>query len=118
MTPVLRLGDLLVVSIQSAVTDDEFAALALRLADEAGQRQTQGVIVDVSAIDVLDSFACRILHSIAQMTQLRGARTVLVGIRPDVAFAMVQLGLNLEGVITAHDLDDGMILARTSGDSG
>jgi len=64
--------------------------------------------VDVTALDVLDSFACRTMSSIAHMTRLRGAETVIVGIQPDVAFAMVQMGLRLEGVTTTLDLEEGL----------
>jgi len=109
--PVLRLQNLLIVTVPSAVSDEEFADLALDLTVQTGSLRVRGVIIDVSAIDVLDSFACRMLQSISQMTQLRGARTVVVGIQPDVAFAMVQLGLSLDRVATAHDLDDGMAYA-------
>jgi rsbT antagonist protein RsbS len=66
------------------------------------------VIIDVSSVDLLDSFATRMLRSIAQITRLRGAETVIVGIAPDVAFAMVQLGLTLEGISTVLDLDEAM----------
>jgi rsbT antagonist protein RsbS len=68
------------------------------------------VIVDVTVLDVLDSFACRTLSGIAHMTRLRGAQTVIVGIQPDVAFAMVQMGLRLEGVATTLDLEEGLAL--------
>jgi rsbT antagonist protein RsbS len=112
--PILRLQNLLVVTVPSAVSDDEFAELAHELTVRAGTQRVHGVVVDVSAIDVLDSFACRMLQSISQTVQLRGARTVVVGIQPDVAFAMVQLGLTLDGVTTAHDLDDGMVHAAAS----
>ena len=107
--------DRLIATVPSAVTDDEFSALAHDLTVQAGTLRAAGVIIDVSAIDVLDSFACRMLQSISQMTQLRGATTVVVGIQPDVAFAMVQLGLTLDGVATAHDLDDGMVFAAAGG---
>jgi len=75
------------------------------------------VIVDVTALDVMDSFASRSLRNLAHMVKLRGAETVIVGIQPEVAFAMVQLGLRLEGVLTALDLEEGLEAlnrARTS----
>ncbi|MGH7206640.1 MAG: STAS domain-containing protein, partial [Nitrospiraceae bacterium] len=68
----------------------------------------RGVIVDVTVLDVMDSFASRTLRDLAHMTRLRGAETVIVGIQPEVAFAMVQLGLTLEGVDTALDLEEGL----------
>jgi rsbT antagonist protein RsbS len=67
-----------------------------------------GVIIDVTAMDIMDSFASRTLREIAQMIRLRGAETVIVGIQPEVAFAMVQLGITLEGVVTALDLEEGL----------
>ena len=70
--------------------------------------RARGVIVDVTALDVMDSYASRTLRDIAHMTRLRGAETVIVGIQPEVAFAMVQLGLTLEGVATALDLEEGL----------
>jgi rsbT antagonist protein RsbS len=66
------------------------------------------VIIDVTALDVLDSFATRTLRSIAHTARLRGAQTVVVGIQPDVAYGMVQLGLTLEDVETALDLEEGL----------
>ena len=73
-----------------------------------GRFRSRGVIVDVTAVDVMDSFAVRTLRDLAHTTRLRGAETVIVGIQPDVAFAMVQLGLTLKGVATALDLEEGL----------
>jgi len=72
------------------------------------KNRARAVIVDVTSLDVMDSFATRTLRDIAQMIRLRGAETVIVGIQPDVAFAMVQLGAKLEGVATALDLEEGL----------
>jgi rsbT antagonist protein RsbS len=76
--------------------------------DRVSSYRTRGVIVDVTALDVLDSFASRTLRDLAHMIRLRGATTVIVGIQPDVAFAMVQLGLTLEDIATALDLEEGL----------
>src|SRR5207244_2801900 len=76
--------------------------------DRVGQFRSRGVIIDVTVLDVIDSFATRMLRAIAHMLKLRGAETVIVGIQPDVAFAMVQLGLTLEGVGTSLDLEEGL----------
>jgi rsbT antagonist protein RsbS len=73
-----------------------------------GRFRSRSVMIDVTSLDVLDSFATRTLRSIAYTAKLRGADTVVVGIQPDVAFAMVQLGLSLEGVATALDLEEGL----------
>jgi len=76
--------------------------------DRVSSYRTRGVIVDVTALDVLDSFASRTLRDLAHMIRLRGATTVIVGIQPDVAFAMVQLGLTLVDIATALDLEEGL----------
>lgn len=110
--PILRQGDVLIASIQAALTDEDLLHLRDELAEQVGRFRARGVIVDVTALDVLDSFATRTVSGIAYTTRLRGAQTVVVGIQPDVAFAMVQLGLTLEGVATALDLDDGLALLR------
>jgi len=78
------------------------------LVQQVVKYRSQAVIVDVTAMDVMDSFASRTLREIAHMIRLRGAETVIVGIQPEVAFAMVQLGLTLEGVATALDLEEGL----------
>jgi rsbT antagonist protein RsbS len=75
---------------------------------QVGQVRARAVIIDVTPLDVLDSFAARTLRTIAHMVRLRGAETVVVGIQPEVAFAMVQLGLQLDGVQTALDLEEGL----------
>src|SRR5213596_4286174 len=80
----------------------------LRLDAHDHRFRARGVIVDVTALDVMDSFAVRTLRDIAHMARLRGAETVIVGIQPDVAFAMVQLGLTLKGVATVLDLEEGL----------
>jgi rsbT antagonist protein RsbS len=111
--PILKQGDILIASIQAALTDHDLAELRDNLATRVGSHRSRGVVVDVAALDVLDSFATRTLRAIAQTTRLRGARTVVVGIQPDVAMAMVQLGLTLEGVETALDLEEGLALLHT-----
>jgi rsbT antagonist protein RsbS len=102
-------------SIQSALTDRDLLQLRDALVEQVGRLRSRGVIVDVTALDVMDSFAARTLSDIAHMIRLRGAATVIVGIQPDVALAMVQLGLRLEGVATALDLEEGLaFLSRGS----
>ena len=76
--------------------------------EQVGKFRSRGVIMDVTALDVMDSFACRSLRDIAHMIKLRGAKTVMVGIQPEVAFTMVQLGLSLDGVVTLLDLEEGL----------
>jgi rsbT antagonist protein RsbS len=108
--PILKQGDYLIASIQSALSDRELLQLRDDLAEQAGKFRSRGIIVDVTVLDVMDSFACRTLRSIAEILRLRGARTTIVGIQPDVAFAMVQLGLALGEVQTALDLEEGLAL--------
>jgi rsbT antagonist protein RsbS len=83
-----------------------------------GQFRSRGVIIDVTVLDVIDSFATRTLRGVAHMLKLRGADTVIVGIQPDVAFAMVQLGLTLEGVGTALDLEEGLAFLNAKAKRG
>ena len=106
--PILRQGHFLIASIQSALTDADLSHLREALIAQVGRSRCRGVIVDVTALDVMDSFAVRTLRDIAHMARLRGAETVIVGIQPDVAFAMVQLGLTLKGVATVLDLEEGL----------
>ena len=105
---ILKQGAYLIASIQSALTDGEVLRLQDDLVEQVGKFRSRGVILDVSGLDVIDSFGSRALHTIAVTTKLRGADAVIVGIRPDVAFAIVQLGLVLEGVHTALDLEEGL----------
>jgi len=106
--PILKQGLYLIASIQAALTDLDLVHLRDALAEKVGKFRARGVIVDVTVLDVMDSFASRTLRDLAHMTRLRGAETVIVGIQPEVAFAMVQLGLTLEGVDTALDLEEGL----------
>ena len=106
--PVLKQGGYLIASVQSVLSDADLLQLRDDLSDRVGKFRSRGVIIDVTVLDVIDSFATRTLRAIAHMLNLRGAETVIVGIQPDVAFAMVQLGLTLEGVGTALDLEEGL----------
>jgi len=106
--PILKQGPYLIASVQSALNDADLRFLRDNLVERVGKMRARGVIVDVTALDVMDSYASRTLRDIAHMTRLRGAETVIVGIQPEVAFAMVQLGLMLEGVATALDLEEGL----------
>ncbi len=116
--PILKQRDILIASIQSALTDTDLLQLRDNLVQQAGDLRSRGVIIDVTVLDVMDSFACRTLRAIAQMVRLRGATTVIVGIQPEVAFAMVQLGLSLEGAQTALDLEEGMALLQQQAKGG
>ena len=108
--PILKQGDYLIASIQAALTDADLLQLQDNLVNGVGKFRSRGVIVDVTALDVMDSFATRTLRTIAHTIKLRGAETVIVGIQPEVAFAMVQLGLTLDNVATTLDLEEGLAL--------
>jgi rsbT antagonist protein RsbS len=119
---ILKQGEYLIASIQSALTDGEVLQLQDDIAEQVGRFRSQGVILDVSGLDVIDSFVSRALHAMAITAKLRGANAVIVGIRPEVAFAIVQMGLTLEGVRTALDLEEGLAFlhrrGKETGDSG
>ena len=106
--PILKQSKYLIATIQSVLTDADLVHLRDALVDRVGKFRSLGVIVDVTSLDVLDSFASRTLRDLAYMIRLRGAKTVIVGIQPEVAFAMVQLGLTLEDVAAALDLEEGL----------
>ena len=105
---ILRKGEYLIASIQSDLSDSEVLALRDDLIERVGRFRVLGIVVDVAALDVIDSFVARALRSLALTAKLRGAHTVIVGIQPDVAVAMVQFRLNLEPLRTALDLDEAL----------
>lgn len=106
---ILRQGTYLIGSIHTALDDTQLVRFQQDLIEQVGRVRARGIIIDVAALDVLDSFGTRTLRNIAQMALLRGAVTVIVGINPDVAFAMVRLGMDLDTVLTALDLDEGLV---------
>ena len=110
--PILKQDHCLIASIQSALADQDFLQLRDDLSGQVGKFRAKGVIVDVTALEVMDSFATRTLRELAHSVRLRGAATVIVGIQPEVAFAMVQLGLEFGDVPTALDLEDGLAQLR------
>ena len=93
---ILAQGSYLIASIHTALDDEHFERFQHDLIDQIGQKRARGVIIDVAALDVLDSFGSRTLRDLGQVARLRGAETVVVGIQPEVAFAMVKFGINLE----------------------
>ena len=106
--PILKKEQCLVATIEATISDQELLALRDQLVKEVGEEHSAGVILDVTDLDVLDSFSVRILRDMANAIRLCGANTVIVGIQPDVALTMVQQGLKLEGIHTAMDLEDGL----------
>lgn len=111
--PILQQGNVLVAAFQGEPGDAELLRFERDLVERVGTLAARGVVLDVSSLPMLDSFATRTLREIAHAVRLRGARVVVVGVQPDVAFAMVRLGLTLEDVETGLDLDHGLDLLRS-----
>ena len=116
---ILRQGDYVIASILSDLSDSEVLELRHELAEMVGRHRSHGIVIDVAALDVIDSFVARALRSIVLTARLRGADTVIIGIQPDVAIAMVQFRLNLEPLRVALDLDAAIALLDrlTQGDA-
>ena len=108
LVSILRQGRTLVASVHTALDDSELVRFRDDLIRQIGDHRASGVIIDVAALDVLDSFGAKTLRTIAEMARLRGALTVIVGIQPDVAYAMVRLGMGTGTVPTALDLEEGL----------
>lgn len=107
---ILHEGDYLIAVIQSDLTDSQVVALRDELTERVRTHRARGVIIDVTAMDVIDSFVARSLRRIAVTTRLRGAETVIVGIQPDVAIALVQFNVNFSPLQSALDLAEGRAL--------
>ena len=108
LVSILRQGSQLIASIHTALDDTQMVRFQQDLVQQIGEHRARGVVIDVAALDVLDSFGSRALRDIAEMARLRGAATVVVGIQPEVAFAMVALGMDTGSVHTALDLEEGL----------
>lgn len=108
LVSILRQGSQLIASIHTALDDTQMMRFQQDLVQQIGEHRARGVVIDVAALDVLDSFGSRALRDIAEMARLRGAATVIVGIQPEVAFAMVSLGMDTGSVHTALDLEEGL----------
>lgn len=116
--PILKMGEYLLVTIQVDMHD----RLAMTLQDDLMERiaasYAKGVLIDISSLEMVDSFMGRILANIATMSHILGAETVVVGMRPSVAITLVELGLTLKGVRTALNVDKGMMLLRSCAGNG
>ena len=112
--PILKMGHFLLVTIQVDMHD----RLAIRLQDDLTQRivtdRAKGVLLDISSLDMVDSFIGRMISDLSKMARVLDAQTVVVGMRPSVAITLVELGLSLDGVRTAMDVERGMELLRSS----
>src|SRR6188474_2433950 len=107
---ILRQGAYLIASIQSDLSDTEVIQLRHELSELVGRYRSRGIVIDVAALEVIDSFVARSMRSIVLTAKLRGAETVIVGIQPDVAIAMVQFRLNLGQLRVTLDLDEALAL--------
>ena len=117
LVSILRQGGYLIASVHTALDDTQLRRFQHDLIDQVGRYRAKGIIIDVAALDIVDSYATHTLRNLARMAGLRGASTVIVGINPDVAYTMVRLGLNLNTVHTALDLDEGLaVLNKATGD--
>lgn len=115
---ILTQGRYLIASVHTALDDGQLLRFQRDVIDSVGRQRSHGVIIDVAALDVLDSFGAHTLQDLAEMVGLRGAATVIVGIRPDVAVAMVRLGMDLGRIRTSLDLDEGLELLRSLAPEG
>jgi len=113
--PILKIGGVLLVSIQIDLQDQSVLALQEDLAEKISATGAHGVVIDISAVEIVDSFIGRMFATIASISRLFDADTVVVGMRPAVAITLVELGLTLGGVRTALDLERGMRILETIG---
>jgi len=111
--PILKLGKYLLITIQVDLHDRLALALQDELMEKIVKEQAKGVLIDISALEIVDSFIGRLLGNIAGMAKILDAETVVVGMRPAVAITMVELGINLKNVHTALNVEQGMTLLET-----
>jgi rsbT antagonist protein RsbS len=110
--PILKVGEVLIVSIQSDIDDRTVVELQERILDMIDRTNARAVLIDISLLEMVDSFTGRMLSDIASMTSIMDAETVVVGMQPAVAITLVELGLELKGVSTALDVDDGLRILK------
>jgi rsbT antagonist protein RsbS len=110
--PILKMGDFLLVTIQVDMHDQLASALQDDLTNKISKSNAKGVLIDISSLDIVDSFIGRMLANTSAMARVLDAQTVVVGMQPAVAITLVELGLNLSGVHTALDVEKGMEMLR------
>jgi rsbT antagonist protein RsbS len=115
--PILRMGPFLLVTIQVEMDDRVAIQLQEDLTAMIEKTHAHGVLIDISALEIVDSFIGRMISNISAMSRILDARTVLVGMQPAVAITLVELGLTLQGVMTALDVERGMAMLTASQDS-
>ena len=113
--PIINIHGVLLVAIQDELLDYSVAELQQNISEQVVEQHARGVLIDISVLDVVDSFLARTLHDIAAATSLLAAQTVVVGMRPAVAITLVELGLLLPGLRTALSVEDGLAMLRDSG---
>ena len=110
--PILKMGDFLLVTIQVDMHDRLVMNLQDDLTERVNKYQSKGVLIDISALEIVDSFIGRMIANIAAMSRVLDAKTVVTGMQPAVAITLVELGLSLEGVQTALNVDRGIALLK------
>jgi rsbT antagonist protein RsbS len=110
--PILRMGDILLTTVHVELRDAVAEAFQADVLSEIEKRQVSGLVIDISGIDVVDTYVARILADTGRMASLMGTETVLCGMRPEIAATLVRMGYLMEGVLTALDLDEGLALLR------
>ena len=115
--PILRMGEFLLVTIQVDMHDQLALTLQEDLAERIRKTSAKGVLIDISALEIVDSFIGRMISTIAGLSRIMDAQTVLVGMQPAVAITLVELGLSLPGVATALNVERGMALLRQKMDA-
>ena len=116
--PILKIEDFLIASIQTELHDRMAENLQHDIVEELGRTNARGVLIDVTALDIVDSFLGRMIGDTARMTRLMGAKTVLVGLRPAVAITLVELGMELEGIHTTLNMEKGIGWLRQNTETG
>ncbi len=110
--PILKMGEFLLVSIQTELDDRLAVNLQKELTARVAETGARGVLLDISGLDIVDSFLGRMISTIAEMTRIMDAETVVVGMKPAIAITLVEMGLTLPGVVTALNVEKGMELLR------
>ncbi|TCP55575.1 rsbT antagonist protein RsbS [Tumebacillus sp. BK434] len=105
--PILKMNDVLIVTLGNGITDDEAIAIKHNILVKIKETECQGLLIDISVVDLIDSFMGRILNEIAEMAKLMGSRTAITGMSPQVAITMIELGLKFQGVYTALTVEKG-----------
>ncbi|MGA7124572.1 MAG: STAS domain-containing protein [Polyangiaceae bacterium] len=110
--PILRMGDTLLATVHVELHDAVAEAFQTDVLTAVEKRRTNGLVIDISGLDMVDTYVARILAQTGRMAKLMGTTTVLVGMRPEVSATLVRMGYTMEGVHTALDLDEGLALLR------